>query len=247
MNSEDRLKNARERLIIALDLPRADAAIDLARTLAGDVSFFKIGLQLYTAAGPEIVRAIAATGARIFLDLKLHDIPNTVAKAVTAAAELHVAMLTIHLSGGSRMVEAAVAAAPPELLLLGVTVLTSSDEATLRETGVDGAAGEQALRLARLGANAGIRGLVASPHEVVALRGALPRAVSIVTPGVRPSWAAADDQKRFTTPSEAVENGADYLVIGRPVTAHADPREAVRAIISEIAAPSGVDARVPRT
>ncbi|MBA2270835.1 MAG: orotidine-5'-phosphate decarboxylase [Chthoniobacterales bacterium] len=235
MNSEGRLKNAREQLIIALDLPRADAAIDLARILAGDVSFFKIGLQLYTAAGPEIVRAIAATGARIFLDLKLHDIPNTVAKAVTAAAELKVAMLTIHLSGGSRMVEAAVAAAPPELLLLGVTVLTSSDEATLLETGINRPVAEQALRLAQLGAHAGIRGLVASPHEVVALRQALPAGMSIVTPGVRPSWAAADDQKRFTTPREAIQNGADYLVIGRPVTAHADPREAVRVIVSEVA------------
>lgn len=235
MNSEGRLKNAREQLIIALDLPRADAAIDLARILAGDVSFFKIGLQLYTAAGPEIVRAIAATGARIFLDLKLHDIPNTVAKAVTAAAELKVAMLTIHLSGGSRMVEAAVAAAPPELLLLGVTVLTSSDEATLLETGINRPVAEQALRLAQLGAHAGIRGLVASPHEAVALRQALPAGMSIVTPGVRPSWAAADDQKRFTTPREAIQNGADYLVIGRPVTAHADPREAVRVIVSEVA------------
>jgi orotidine-5'-phosphate decarboxylase len=236
MNSEEMAKNARERIIIALDVPRAEEAVELARSLAGAVSFFKIGLQLYTAAGPEIVRAIAATGARIFLDLKLHDIPNTVAKAVAAAAELNVAMLTLHLSGGSRMVEAAVAAAPPELLLLGVTVLTSSDEETLRETGVNAAVGEQALRLARLGAKAGVGGLVASPHEVIALRAALPRGMSIVTPGVRPTWAAADDQKRFTTPREAVQNGADYLVIGRPVTAHADPREAVRAIISEIAA-----------
>ena len=237
MNSEERLKNARARLIIALDLPRAEQALALARTLSDEVSFFKIGLQLYTAAGPEIVRAIAATGAKIFLDLKLHDIPNTVAKAVAAAAELHVAMLTIHLSGGRQMVEAAVAAAPAELLLLGVTVLTSSDEATLRETGIGGAVGEQALRLAQLGAHAGVGGLVASPLEVVAFRRALPSGIRIVTPGVRPTWAAADDQKRFATPREAVRSGADYLVIGRPVTAHADPREAVRTIIREIVEP----------
>ena len=235
MNSEERLKNARERLIIALDLPRAEDAVALARDLSGDVSFFKIGLQLYTAAGPDIVRAIGDGGVKIFLDLKLHDIPNTVAKAVAAAAELRVAMLTIHLSGGSRMIEAAVAAAPPELLLLGVTVLTSVDEATLRETGVSGAVADQALRLARLGTDAGIRGLVASPHEVVALRAALPNDVQIVTPGVRPTWSAADDQKRFTTPREALQNGANYLVIGRPVTAHAQPREALDRIIREIA------------
>ena len=235
MNAEERLKNARERVIIALDVPGTDQAIDLARDLSGEVSFFKIGLQLYTAAGPEIVRAIADTGATIFLDLKLHDIPNTVAKAVAAAAELRVAMLTIHLSGGSRMIQAAVAAAPSELLLLGVTVLTSSDEATLRETGVDGAVADQALRLAQLGTDAGIRGLIASPHEVARLRGELPDEVRIVTPGVRPAWAAADDQKRFTTPRQALQNGADYLVIGRPVTADAQPREALRRIVSEIA------------
>ena len=235
MNSEERLKNARQRLIVALDVDRADRAIALVRNLSSDVSTFKIGLQLYTAAGPDIVRAVAETGAMIFLDLKLHDIPNTVAKAVAAAAELRVAMLTIHLAGGSRMIEAAVGAAPAELLLLGVTVLTSSDDATLRETGVSSAVAEQALRLAQLGTDAGIRGLVASPHELVSLRQALPRGVQIVTPGVRPAWAAADDQKRFTTPGEALLRGADYLVVGRPVTAHAHPRDAVRRIVAEMA------------
>ncbi len=226
---------ARERLIIALDLPNAAEAIALAEELAGAVTHFKIGLQLYTAAGPEIVRAIAATGAEIFLDLKLHDIPNTVAKAVSAAAELRVKMLTLHLSGGRRMLEAAAAAAPADLLLLGVTVLTSSDEATLRETGVHSTVEEQAIRLANLGAAAGIGGLIASPHEVVALRKQLAKPMTIITPGVRPAWAAADDQKRFTTPREALENGADFLVIGRPVTAQADPRAAVEKIAREIA------------
>ena len=233
MNSPHTVKNARERLIVALDFPDAAQALDCARTLSEDVSFFKIGLQLYTAAGSEIVRAIAATGARVFLDLKLHDIPNTVAKAVEAAGELGVAMLTLHLSGGRRMIEAAVAARAPSLLLLGVTVLTSSDAETLRETGVEDSVEEQTLRLAALGAAAGIGGLIASPQEVAVLRARLGKKTTLITPGVRPTWAAADDQKRFTTPREAIANGADYLVIGRPITAHPAPKEAVRQILEE--------------
>lgn len=236
MNSQDGVKNARDRLIVALDVPTAGEAIDLAERLAGEISFFKIGLQLYTAEGPEIVRRVQAAGAQVFLDLKLFDIPNTVGKAVAAAAGLGVSMLTLHLAGGRRMIEAAVTACPPELLLLGVTVLTSSDHETLRETGVDAAVADQALRLAALGADAGINGLVASPHELGVLRERVGSDVKIVTPGVRPTWSAADDQKRFTTPAEAVQRGADYLVIGRPITAHADPPEAARKIIAEIAA-----------
>ena len=234
MNPSHTVKNPRERVIIALDFPTPEKALDCAHALAGEVAFFKIGLQLYTAAGPEIVRAIAATGAKIFLDLKLHDIPSTVGKAVAAASELGVAMLTLHLSGGRRMIEAAVAAQSPSLLLLGVTVLTSSDDETLRETGVDAGVEAQTLRLARLGVAAGMRGLIASPHEVKSLRADLGADVTIITPGVRPEWAAADDQKRFTTPREAIANGADRLVIGRPVTAHPEPREAVRKIIAEL-------------
>jgi orotidine-5'-phosphate decarboxylase len=235
MKAEENASNARERLIVALDFSTGDQALDFVGNLAGEVSLFKIGLQLYTVAGPEIVRAIAASGAEVFLDLKLHDIPNTVAKATVAAANLGVRMLTIHLSGGRQMIEAAVAQCPPELLLLGVTVLTSSDETTLRETGVERGIAQQALGLAGLGVAAGIRGLIASPHELRALRARLGDEVKIVTPGVRPSWAAADDQKRFMTPREAVQMGADYLVIGRPITAHAQPREALRKIIAEMA------------
>jgi orotidine-5'-phosphate decarboxylase len=232
MNAD--VKNARDRVIVALDYATADDALGLVGRLSGEVSFYKIGLQLYTAAGPDIVRAVAASGARIFLDLKLHDIPNTVAKAVETAAALDVAMLTLHLSGGRRMLEAAAAAAPSGLLLLGVTVLTSSDEATLRETGVQGQVGEQALRLARLGAAAGIGGLIASPHEAQQLRTELGESMKIITPGVRPASAAADDQKRFATPAEAIRNGADYLVIGRPITAHPDPLRALREVVQEI-------------
>ena len=226
--------NPRDRLIIALDVATQDEALVIVRELEGEISTFKIGLQLYTAAGPDIVRAVRATGAKVFLDLKLHDIPNTVASAVAAAGDLGVAMLTLHLSGGRRMLEAAVAKAPNEMLLLGVTVLTSSDEATLRETGVEATVEEQALRLAAIAAASGVRGLIASPHEVVTLRRCVGRETTIITPGVRPGWAAVDDQKRFTTPREALQNGADYLVIGRPVTAHPDPREAVRKIVAEL-------------
>jgi orotidine-5'-phosphate decarboxylase len=236
MNSAHTVKNAADRLIIALDVPDVEKAMHLTHDLEGDVRMFKIGLQLYTAAGPEIVHRIRATQAGIFLDLKLHDIPNTVGSAVAAAAELGVRMLTVHLSGGRKMIEAAVAGCPPDLLLLGVTVLTSADESTLREIGVAGSIEDQAMRLAELGAAAGIRGLIASPHEVRGLRARFGEEMTIITPGVRPAWAAADDQKRFTTPKEAIDRGADHLVIGRPVTAHPNPRHAVQRILAEIAA-----------
>ncbi len=234
MNSPHTVKNISDRLIIALDFPDAGRALDCAQTLSEEITFFKIGLQLYTAAGPEIVRVISELGAKVFLDLKLHDIPNTVGKAVSAASELGVAMLTLHLSGGRKMIEAAVAAAPKDLLLLGVTVLTSSSQTTLWETGVQGDVAEQTIRLAELGAEAGLRGLIASPQDTPNLRARIGDGVTIITPGVRPKWAAADDQNRFTTPRQALANGADYLVIGRPVTAHAQPREAVRKILEEL-------------
>ncbi len=236
MNSPIAALEPRDRLIVALDFPTANEALDLAKKLAGEVRWFKIGLQLYTAAGPEIVRQIAATGAKIFLDLKLLDIPNTVAGAVRAASELPVRMLTIHLSGGSRMLEAAAGARGENLALLGVTVLTSSDAMTLRETGVAGDVEPQVERLAQLGIDAGLDGLVASPHEAKMLRKQVGATLQLIVPGVRPAWAEAGDQKRFTTPREAIENGADFLVIGRPITAHRDPRQAVRDIIAEISA-----------
>lgn len=225
-----------DRLIVALDFSSADEALVCAQKLACDVSWFKIGLQLYTAAGPEIVRAIAATGAKVFLDLKLYDIPNTVAGAVRAASNLGVQMLTVHLSGGGEMLQAAVAARGENLALLGVTILTSSDETTLWETGVTDGVAEQVARLAKLGARADLNGLVASPHELRMLRQQLGDELKLIIPGVRPAWAEAGDQRRFTTPREAVRNGADFLVIGRPITAHHDPREAVRQIVDEISA-----------
>jgi orotidine-5'-phosphate decarboxylase len=227
---------ARDRIIVALDFPSQAKALALVSALSDSVSIYKIGLQLYTAAGPAIVQAVAATSAKIFLDLKLHDIPNTVAKAVTAAGDLGAAMLTVHLSGGSAMLQAAVESKTPQLSLLGVTVLTSATQETLTETGLDSALADQVMRLADLGKKSGCDGLVTSPHEVGALRQRLGPDVLLVCPGVRPAWAAADDQKRFTTPREAVEAGADYLVIGRPITAAADPRSAVERIVTELTA-----------
>ena len=229
------MTSVRDRLIVALDFPTQAKALALVSVLSDSVSIYKIGLQLYTAAGPEIVRAVAATGAKIFLDLKLHDIPNTVARAVGAAGELGVQMLTIHLSGGRAMLEAAAAAKSPSLLLLGVTVLTSSTQKTLSETGVSSTIESQVLRLGQLGQDCGIGGLITSPHEVRVLRENFGSETILVTPGVRPAWAGTDDQKRFTTPAEALKSGADYLVIGRPITAAAEPRAAVERLLDEMA------------
>lgn len=226
-----------DKLIIALDVAGKAEALQLVSLLTNRVSLFKIGLQLYTAGGPEIVRAVRDAGGRVFLDLKLHDIPNTVEHAVAAAAELGVEMLTLHASGGSAMLAAAVnGARDSDLLLLGVTVLTSSNGETLRETGVAGAVPEQVARLAQLALNAGIGGVVASPHELEILRDRFGTRLKIITPGVRPSWSASGDQKRFTTPRAALAAGADYLVIGRPVTAHADPCAVLEMIMAELEA-----------
>jgi orotidine-5'-phosphate decarboxylase len=226
--------NARERIIVALDVATAAEALALVEQLGADVSFFKIGLQLYTGAGPEIVRSVTASGAHVFLDLKLHDIPNTVAKAVAAAGELGVRMLTVHLSGGGEMLRAAVSARTPHLTLLGVSVLTSATDETLRECGVALPVAEQVMRLVELGATNRITGFVTSAHEVEAVRARVGEQATLVVPGVRPSWWGADDQKRFMTPREAVERGADYLVIGRPITAHAHPRDALERIVDEL-------------
>ncbi len=225
---------ARERIIVALDLPAERDALQMVETLADTVSWYKIGLQLYTAAGPSVLRNVAATGAKVFLDLKLHDIPNTVRKTVASAAELGVQMLTIHLSGGRAMIEAATAAQGNDLMILGVTVLTSFDAEKLQEIGVGVPLEGHVVNLAKLGAECGIRGVVASWHELSALRATLGNHMTIVTPGIRPEWTEAGDQKRFATPRQAVESGADYLVIGRPITSHSRPREAFERIVREI-------------
>jgi orotidine-5'-phosphate decarboxylase len=181
---------------------------------------------------------VQSRGSAIFLDLKFHDIPNTVAHAVRSAANLGVSMTTLHAAGGPVMLEAAAKAAREggrsDLLLLAVTILTSMDAAELVTTGITGTPEAQVLRLAGLAANAGIGGIVCSPREITAVRGAFGQNLRIVTPGVRPSWAAAGDQKRIMTPSEALLSGADWLVIGRPITAAADPQAAYARIVAEM-------------
>jgi orotidine-5'-phosphate decarboxylase len=224
-----------DKIIVALDVATKGKALDLVEELRDEISFFKIGLQLYTAEGPEIVRAVLATGSKVWLDLKLHDIPNTVAKAVESASHLGVQMLTIHLSGGSEMIRAAIGARTNDIMILGVTVLTSATEQTLREIGIIDKLDDQVLRLARLGVEAGIDGVVASSHELKKLRTEFGDKIKIVVPGVRPSWSEAGDQKRVMSPREAIEAGADYLVIGRPIIAHTHPREAVARILEDIA------------
>ena len=227
----------RNPIIVALDVPDAEAALNLARQLAPAVGAFKIGKELFVSAGPDIVRAIHDEGGAVFLDLKFHDIPNTVARAVAAAARLDVAMLTIHASGGRDMMVAAEAAAqemdnPP--LVLGVTVLTSMDGNDLGEIGLAEDPATQVERLALLAAEAGLRGLVCSPREISTLRKVLPREVQLVTPGIRPKGSESDDQKRTLTPAEAITAGADWLVIGRPITAADDPRAAAETILEEL-------------
>jgi orotidine-5'-phosphate decarboxylase len=224
----------KEKIIVALDVPIKRKALDLVDTLRDQISFFKIGLQLYTAEGPEIVRAVSSTDSKVWLDLKLHDIPNTVARAVESANRVGVQMLTIHLSGGSEMIRAATTARANNMLLLGVTVLTSSTEATLREIGIHGKVDDQVLRLAKLGVEAGIDGVVASSHEIRPLRREFGDKIKIVVPGIRPSWSEPGDQRRTMTPREALEAGADFLVIGRPITAHPKPQDAVAKILEEI-------------
>src|SRR6184192_3465684 len=229
------MTKAADKIILALDVPTKVTALDLVKELRDQISFFKIGLQLYTAEGPEIVRAVVSTGAKVWLDLKLHDIPNTVARAVESASNLGVRMLTIHLSGGSEMIRAATAVRANNISILGVTVLTSATEQTLREIGISDEVGDQVLRLAKLGVEAQIDGIVASPHEIKILRAEFGDKIKIVVQGIRPIWAEPGDQKRFMTPRRAIEAGADYIGIGRPITTHPDPSEAVAKILQELA------------
>jgi orotidine-5'-phosphate decarboxylase len=228
------MTNVADKIIVALDVPTKKRALELIEQLQGEISFFKIGLQLYIAEGPEVVRAVLATGAKVWLDLKLYDIPNTVARAVESASTLGVQMLTVHLSGGSEMIRAATGARTDNMLLLGVTVLTSSTEQTLREIGITDPVEAQVVRLAKLGAAAGVDGLVASPHEIKTLRRAFADRIKIAVQGIRPIWADPGDQKRFMTPREAIDAGADYIGIGRPIIAHAQPREAVARVLDEL-------------
>lgn len=228
--------SARERVIVALDVPDGRRAVELAGRLDGIVQWFKVGLELYLAEGNNIVRVLRDKGYSVFLDLKLHDIPNTVAGAVRSASRAGAQMLTLHAGGGPVMMAAATEAAAGLVAapkLLAVTVLTSMDQSQLRAVGISDSPAEQVLKLARAGWGAGIRGFVSSAEEVAAMRQAFPQA-TLVIPGIRPAGAAVGDQKRVTTPAAAVAAGADYLVIGRPITQAADPAAVAAAIVAEI-------------
>jgi len=232
----------RNPIIVALDVPAAGAALKLVELLAPVSGGFKVGSELFTVAGPDIVRRIRERGAMVFLDLKYHDIPNTVAKSVAAAVQLDVQMLTVHTSGGLEMLKAAEQAAqetawrlgrsPP--LVLGVTVLTSLDAGALKEIGLDANVDYQVRRLATVATKAGLRGLVCSPLEVAKLRQAIPPATQLITPGVRTGTEKADDQKRTLTPREALQAGANWLVIGRPIYAAENPRDAAEKILESL-------------
>jgi orotidine-5'-phosphate decarboxylase len=224
-------------LILVLDAPSPRAVTPALKQLQGTVRWVKVGLEMFTACGPDCVREIAGLGFNVFLDLKLHDIPNTVAKAVESCAKLPIGMLTLHTCGGREMMQWAAKAQQqhkPDLLLLGVTVLTSMSAAGLAETGVVDSPERQVVRLGQLATAAGLRGLVCSPLEIAPLRAALSRDVALVTPGIRPRDAKADDQTRVMTPGEAAQAGANFLVIGRPIFKAPDPVAAARSILAEI-------------
>jgi len=227
----------RQRLIVALDVSSAAAAQKIVAAVGDSASCYKVGMQLYTAEGPRIVRDLVASGRRVFLDLKYHDIPNTVAAAVCQAAGLGVSMLTIHASGGGKMMRAATEAARTRnaaLMVLAVTVLTSLDDNDLDKLGVHGRVQDQVLRLAALALADGCHGVVASAREASALRNELEGDFAIVTPGVRPAGAEPDDQARIVTPAEAIAAGATHIVVGRPITGAADPAAEARAILGQI-------------
>jgi orotidine-5'-phosphate decarboxylase len=235
----------KDRLIVALDVPGATQARQIVQAIGEAATTYKIGKQLFTAEGPQVVRDLVASGRKVFLDLKYHDIPNTVAAAVRSAAELGVSMMTVHASGGSKMLRAAVEAASQSSakpIVLAVTVLTSLSDADLQEVGIGENVLTQVLRLGALAREAGCGGLVASAQEARELRKALGEGFAIVTPGVRPAGASAGDQARVVTPKEAIAAGATYLVVGRPILEAPDPAKAAQQIADEIAVACRQDA-----
>ena len=231
----------RERLIVALDVSTAAAARQIVAAVGDCALTYKVGMQLYTAEGPQVVRELVASGRKVFLDLKYHDIPNTVGSAVREVAQLGVSMLTVHAAGGSRTLKAAVEAANYDAagskagpMVLAVTVLTSMDEADLEPTGVSGQVKAQVLRLATLALGEGCQGVVTSAREASVLRSKLGNNFAIVTPGVRPAGAGHADQRRVVTPAEAIAAGASHIVVGRPITEAVDPAAEAKAILQEI-------------
>jgi len=225
---------ARERLVVALDVSRADTARELVDRIGEAAGVYKIGLQLFTAEGPRLVQELVGSGRKVFLDLKLHDIPNTVSHAVKSAAALGVSMLTVHAAGGSDVLRAAVEAADGRLSLLAVTVLTSFSDSDLREIGVRDTTPDQVLRLTALAQETGCAGIVTSPRETALVRKSFGPGLIIVNPGMRPAGASKDDQERTATPAEAIRAGASYIVVGRPITKADDPAKAAREIVLEM-------------
>ena len=226
------------KLILALDLPDRESALKILDVLRGKLEWVKIGLQMYLKYGANFVREVSGMGFKIFLDLKLFDIPNTVASAVESVSALPVSMLTIHASGGREMMRRAVESAAernPELLILGVTVITSFDADSLAETGVELEPEWQVEKLAKLAVDSGLKGLVCSPLEIEGLRSILPEDTVLVTPGIRPSGSSADEQKRIMTPADAARAGSDFIVVGRPILKAENPAFAVSKILEEIA------------
>jgi orotidine-5'-phosphate decarboxylase len=239
------MTDPRNRLIVALDFPSLESALALVRALRSQVSLFKVGLELFNAAGPGAIAALRELGARVFYDAKFHDIPNTVAGAAAAAGRMGVWMVNVHAPGGRAMMQAAKQGAArgaaeagfPPPLVIGVTVLTSlSDSDLSEELGFSESAEQTVLRLAQLAKAAGLDGVVASVREAADIRQMCGREFVIVTPGIRPAWAEAGDQARIATPRAALEAGADYLVIGRPITHADDPRQALSRVLDEMAA-----------
>jgi orotidine-5'-phosphate decarboxylase len=227
----------RQRLIVALDVSTTAAARKIVAAVGDSALAYKVGMQLYTAEGPSIVRELVGSGRRVFLDLKYHDIPNTVGAAVREAGQLGVSMLTVHASGGGKMLRAAVEAAQatnPDLLLLAVTVLTSLDDVELGKIGLRGGVLDQVLRLTALALSNGYKGVVASAQEAAPLREEFGRDFAIVTPGVRPAGSGPNDQARVVNPAEAIAAGATHIVVGRPITEAADPAAEARAILGQI-------------
>jgi orotidine-5'-phosphate decarboxylase len=223
-----------DKLILALDVDRGDEALALVRLLKPHLSLFKVGNQLFTREGPQLVKALRAEGVDIFLDQKWHDIPQTVSSAVRAAAELDVKFVTVHASGGLAMLEAAqTAVKASRTQILAVTVLTSLDDGSVRQIGFDRSAADQAVRLARLAALAGVAGLVCSPLEIELIRQQIQEPLKLVTPGVRSARDGQQDQKRTLTAAEALKRGSNHLVIGRPITKAADPVAATLALLAE--------------
>jgi orotidine-5'-phosphate decarboxylase len=234
----NRLELARQKLIVALDVPDAASAANLVARLDGTCSWFKVGLELFTAAGPAVIEPLLKGGHSVFLDLKFHDIPNTVAGAVRSAARLGARMINVHAAGGPAMLiaaRAALAGLPRPPQLLAVTMLTSVDQAQAAAIGFDRSPGDQAIVLARMGLEAGVDGFVCSPQEVEALRRLAGPDSVLVVPGIRPSGSDLGDQKRVGTPAETLRLGASYLVVGRPITQATDPARAASSILDEMA------------